>query len=76
MNGPRIMKTTNLFYCPKCGSRNVSAIYSIPANLKFWIPRNPPKDRCNSCLFEDDMGNFEIFNFQKDREEKINSILK
>ncbi len=75
MSGSEITKTTNLFYCPKCGSQNVAAVYSVPVNLKVWIEPTPPKDRCQSCRHEDLRGHFEILNLQKIREKKIESIL-
>jgi hypothetical protein len=67
------MKMCNLFYCPKCGSKNVAAIYSIP--VKVCITMIPPKDRCQSCHYEDNRGYFEISNIQSIRNEKIETIL-
>jgi len=45
------MKTINLFFCPKCGSQNVGAVYSVPVG-KVWTSPNPPKDRCLDCRYE------------------------
>lgn len=74
MSGSEITKTTNLFFCPKCRSRNVGAVYSVPVG-KVCIPPTPPKDRCLDCRYEELRGRFEVTNLQKVREEKIESIL-
>jgi hypothetical protein len=55
------MKTTNLFFCPKCGSKRVGAVFYVPVGKigKVLTP-TPPKDY------------FELINR---REKKIDSIL-
>jgi predicted nucleic-acid-binding Zn-ribbon protein len=65
------MKTTNLFFCPKCGSQNVGAVYSVSVG-KVSIPPSPPKDRCLDCRYKELRGYFELINR---REKKIDSIL-
>ena len=68
------MKTTDLSFCPKCGSQKVAAVYSVPVG-KVWIPPTPPKDRCQDCRYEELRGHFEIINLQEVRQQKIESIL-
>ena len=74
MSGLELMKTTNLFFCPKCGSQNVGDVYSVSVG-KISIPPSPPKDRCLDCRNEELIGHFKMINLQKVREEKIESIL-
>jgi hypothetical protein len=38
MSGLELMKMTNLFYCPKCGSKNVATIYSVPVGKVYTPP--------------------------------------
>jgi hypothetical protein len=56
------MKTTNLFFCPKCGSKRVGAVFYVPVGKigKVLTSPTPPKDY------------FELINR---REKKIDSIL-
>lgn len=74
MSGLETMKTTNLFFCPKCGSQNVGAVYSVPIE-KVLTPPNPPRDRCLDCRYEELKGDFEIINLQESRQQKIDNIL-
>lgn len=74
MSGSELMKTTNLFFCPKCGSQNVRAVYSVPVG-KVCMPPNPPKDRCLDCRNEELRGSFEVINKSEVRDKKIDSIL-
>ena len=68
------MKTTDLSFCPKCGSQKVATVYSVPVG-KVWIPPTPPKDRCLDCRYEELKGHFEITNLREVRQQKIESIL-
>lgn len=72
MNGLELMKMINLFFCPKCGSKNVKLVYSISI---YGLPAEPPKDRCIDCRCEELKGHFETINLQKVRDQKIESIL-
>jgi hypothetical protein len=40
------MKTTNLFFCPKCGSKRVGAVFYVPVGKigKVLTSPTPPKD--------------------------------
>ena len=77
MSGLELMKTTNLLFCPKCGSKRVGAVFYVPVG-KIGKVRNsptPPKDRCLDCKYEELRGYFEIINLQEVRQQKIESIL-
>jgi hypothetical protein len=74
MSGLELMKTTNLFFCPKCGSKRVGAVFYVPVGKigKVLTSPTPPKDRCLDCRYEELRGYFELINR---REKKIDSIL-
>lgn len=67
----------DLNYCPKCGSRDLSALFSIPVNTSnvISIEGAGAISKCDACKYEDVYGNFEKTNKQKERNNKIDSIL-
>lgn len=67
----------DLNYCPKCGGRDLSAIFRIPVNIdnSISIESEDAISKCDSCKYEDIYGNFEKTNKQQERNSKIDSIL-
>jgi hypothetical protein len=72
------MKMINfsLFFCPKCGSKNVGNVYTVPVNVKKPVLHIGPKDRCLDCKYEESKGRFELINQIEIRNKKIENILK
>ena len=73
MSGFEHMKTINLFFCPKCNSKNVAAIFSVPVGKYGYL--QAPRDRCLDCRYEELRGHFEIINQLEVRDKKIEDIL-
>jgi hypothetical protein len=76
------MKTINfsLFFCPKCGSKNVGKVFTVPVNMVNMKKPFPllklhigEKDRCLDCKYEALKGHFEKIN---NRNKKIETILE
>jgi hypothetical protein len=67
------MKTINfsLFFCPKCGSKNVGKVFTVPVNMKNPVSPIGEKERCLDCKYE-------ALNFEKinNRNKKIETILE
>ena len=66
----------DLNFCPKCGSRNLSAVFCIPVGGKSQFSQTTASlSRCTDCRYEDLYGGFEKTNIQEERDRKLNLIL-
>lgn len=72
------MKTINfsLFFCPKCGSKNVGKFFTIPVNMKNPVLHIGTKDKCYDCKYEEPKDGFELINKIEIRNKKIETILE
>lgn len=66
----------NLFFCPKCGSKNVGKFFTIPVGMKNPVSPIEEKDKCYDCKYEEPKNGFELINKIEIRNKKIETILK